>query len=81
MTSHDQFNHPERWRGPIVADKTFAIASEVDGNSDWFGTVEPLSPPRALDKLTWWAGGGDAGTAAEVRDPWRAIRELNLRRQ
>jgi hypothetical protein len=44
MTSHDQFNHPERWRGPMVAEKTFEIASEVDGNSDWFGTVEP-----------WWA--------------------------
>jgi hypothetical protein len=26
----------------MVAEKTFEIASEVDGNSDWFGTVEPL---------------------------------------
>jgi hypothetical protein len=72
------WDHPQAYR--MVAEKTFAIASQVDGNSDWFGTVEPLSPLRALDKLMWWAGGGDAGTAAEVRDPWRAIRELNLRR-
>jgi hypothetical protein len=26
----------------------------------------------------WWAGGDDAGTAAEVRDPWRVIREVDL---
>jgi hypothetical protein len=72
------WDHPQAYR--MVAEKTFAIASKVDGNSDWFGTVEPLSPLRALDKLMWWAGGGDAGTAAEVRDPWRVIRELNLGR-
>jgi len=64
----------------MVAEKTFAIASEIDGNSAWFGTVEPLSTLRALDKLMWWVGGGDAGTAAAVRDPWRVVRELNLRR-
>jgi hypothetical protein len=72
------WDHPRAYR--MVAEKTFAIASEIDGNSAWFGTVEPLSPLRALDKLMWWVGGGDAGTAAEVRDPWRVIRELNLRR-
>jgi hypothetical protein len=72
------WDHPQAYR--MVAEKTFAIASKVDGNSDWFGTVEPLSLLRALDKLMWWAGGGDAGTAAEVRDPWRVIRELNLGR-
>jgi hypothetical protein len=72
------WDHPQAYR--MVAEKTFEIASEVDENSDWFGTVEPLSPLRALDKLMWWAGGGDAGTAVEVRDPWRVIRGLNLRR-
>jgi hypothetical protein len=72
------WDHPQAYR--MVAEKTLAIASEVDENSDWWGTVEPLSPLRALDKLIWWAGGGDAGTAAEVRDPWRVIRELNLGR-
>jgi hypothetical protein len=72
------WDHPRAYR--MVAEKTFEIASEVDENSDWFGTVAPLSPLRALDKLMWWAGGGDAGTATEVRDPWRVIRELNLRR-
>jgi hypothetical protein len=72
------WDHPRAYR--MVAERTFAIASEIDGNSAWFGTVEPLSPLRALDKLMWWVGGGDAGTAAEVRDPWRVIRGLNLRR-
>jgi hypothetical protein len=72
------WDHPQAYR--MVAERTFAIASEVDENSDWFGTVEPLSPLRALDKLMWWAGGGEAGTAVEVRDPWRVIRGLNLRR-
>jgi hypothetical protein len=70
------WDHPQGYR--MVAEKTFAIASTVDGNLDWFGTVEP--PLRALDKLMWWAGGGDAGTAAEVRDPWKVVRGLNLRR-
>ena len=49
------WDHPQAYR--MVAEKTFAIASKVDGNSDWFGTVEPLCPLRALDKLMWWAGG------------------------
>jgi hypothetical protein len=37
-----------------------------------------MSPLRALDKLTWWLGGGAAGTAAEVRDPWQVTRRLGL---
>ena len=65
----------------MIAEKTFAIASEVDGNPDWFvNDRAPVPSLRALDKLMWWVGGGDAGTAAEVRDPWRVIRALDQRR-
>ena len=45
---------------------------------EWFGDVEPKSPFRALDKYLWWDGGGDSGTAAAVRNPWRVIRNLGL---
>jgi hypothetical protein len=73
------WDHPQAYR--MVAEKTFAVAAQVDANSNWFGAVEPLSPLRALDKLMWWVGGGEAGAAAaEVRDLWRVIRGLSLRR-
>lgn len=45
----------------------------------WIGSLEPRSPLRALDKLTWWLGGGSTGPAAEVHDPWQVPRQLGLK--
>jgi hypothetical protein len=45
----------------------------------WIGSLEPRSPLRALDKLTWWLGGGSTGAAAEVHDPWQVPRQLGLK--
>lgn len=50
----------------------------MTGDSAWIGSLEPASPLRAIDKLTWWLGGGSAGAAAEVRDPWKVTRGLAL---
>jgi hypothetical protein len=36
-------------------------------------------PLCALDKLTWWLGGGSTGTAAQVSDPWQVIHKLGLK--
>jgi hypothetical protein len=50
------------------------------GGDSWIGDVNPRSPLRALDKYLWWRGGGDAGTAAQVRDPWKICWRLGLER-
>jgi hypothetical protein len=59
--------------------EVFAVARTMTGDSVWIGSLEPRSPLRALDKLTWWLGGGNMGAAAEVRDPWRVARGLGLK--
>jgi hypothetical protein len=71
------WDHPEAYRK--VSAEVFAMASAMTGDSAWAGSLEPASPLRALDKLTWWLGGGSAGAAAEVRDPWQVIRKLGLK--
>jgi hypothetical protein len=70
------WDHPEAYRR--VAEEIFAVARTMTGDDAWIGSLEPSSPLRALDKLTWWAGGGSASPAAEVRDPWRVTRGLGL---
>lgn len=50
----------------------------MTGNLDWIGPLEPRSPLRAIDKLTWQAGGASTSTANEIRDPQRILRELGL---
>jgi hypothetical protein len=70
------WDHPEAYRK--VSIEIFALARAMTGDSAWTGSLEPVSPLRALDKITWWLGGGSAGAAAEVRDPWKVIRKLGL---
>lgn len=55
------------------------MARTMSGDLAWIGSLEPASPLRALDKLTWWLGGGSTGAAAEVRDPRQVTRRLGLR--
>jgi hypothetical protein len=43
------------------------------------GSIEPVTPFRALDKYLWWLGGGDAGRAALVNDPWEPVRRLGIK--
>ena len=71
------WDHPEAYRK--VATEVFVMARTMTGDCAWTGSLEPRSPLRALDKLTWWLGGGSKGAAAEVRDPWQVARELGLR--
>jgi len=71
------WDHPEAYRK--VAAEVFAMARTMTGDAAWIGSLEPASPLRALDKLTWWLGGGNTGAAAEVRDPWQVTRRLGLR--
>ena len=63
------WDHPQAHR--TVAAEVFALAGTMVEDSAWIGFLEPRSPLRALDKLTWWLGGGSTGDAAEVRDPWQ----------
>ena len=70
------WDHPEAYRK--VTAGIFAMARTMTGDPTWIGSLEPVSPLRALDKLTWWLGGGSSGTAAEKRDPWQVTRGLQL---
>lgn len=70
------WDHPQAYRR--VAHEVFAISRCAPRDLTWIGSVEPVSPLRAIDKCVWWLGGGSAGTAAEVRDPWRVVRDLGL---
>lgn len=64
-----------------VASKIFQAMQDLAADdSAWLGTVEPRTPLRALDKCLWWLGGGSAGKAAVVSDPWRVVDRLGLRR-
>ena len=71
------WDHPEAYR-KVTAD-TFAMAQTMTADLAGIGRLEPTSPLRSLDKLTCWLGGGSAGKAAEVRDPWRVTHKLGLR--
>jgi hypothetical protein len=71
------WDHPQAYRK--IAAEVFAMARMMADDTTWVGSLAPRSPLRALDKLTWWLGGGSTGAAAEVRDPGQVIRELGLR--
>ena len=71
------WDHPEAYRR--VAKQVFAAARAVTAEDpSWVGTLTPRSPLRAFDKCLWWIGGGSAGSAAAVRDPWKIPRQLGL---
>ena len=63
------WDHPQAYRK--VATGVFALARTVTGDSGWIGFLEPRSPLRALDKLTWWLVAA-ASAVPEIRDPWQA---------
>ncbi len=71
------WDHPKAYRK--VSAEIFALARAMAGDAAWTGSLEPASPLRALDKLTWWLGGGSADTAAQVSDPWQVVRKLDLK--
>jgi hypothetical protein len=70
------WDHPQAYRK--IADEVFAMTCTMTGNPAWIGSLEPRSPLRALDKLTWWLGGGSTGGAAQVHDPWKVPHLLGL---
>jgi hypothetical protein len=71
------WDHPEAYR--LVTREVIAAVREVTAKDpDWVGSLQPRSPLRAFDKCLWWFGGGNVGTAVEVRDPWRVVRRLGL---
>ena len=63
---------------PQVAYEVFAMARLEPEAPNWMGSLEPRSSLRALDKCLWWLGGGDSGTAAVVKNPWRVVYQLGL---
>jgi hypothetical protein len=71
------WDHPQAYRQ--VTKETFAMVRVTSLDSTWIGSLEPRSPLRALDKCLWWLSGGDGGTAAQVRDPWRVVYQLGLK--
>lgn len=50
-------------------------------STEWMGDRDPKSPLRALDKYLWWKGGGNAGTAALVKNPWAIVRGLGIEKE
>lgn len=76
---------PASWDHPVAYERIVrelfdAAERLLAHDASWLGTLEPRSPLRAFDKVLWWLGGGDAATAAEVRNPWRVIDQLGLKR-
>lgn len=70
---------PEEAYRRIVQAEFEAAQRLLSEDRQWFGSVEPRSPFRALDKYLWWSGGGDADTAVVVNDPWQIVRSLGLK--
>lgn len=72
------WDHPKAYHQ--IVRSVFRVVRESEGReSAWLGPIEPRSSLRGLDKCLWWLGGGSAGNAARVRDPWRVVRQLGLR--
>lgn len=72
------WDHPEAYRE--ITRELFGAVRELQGrDSSWLGAIEPWSPLRGFDKCLWWLGGGNAGKATVVRDPWSVVRQLGLR--
>jgi hypothetical protein len=69
------WDHPPAYR--LISQKIFETAEKfASEDCDWLGEVEPRSSVRGLDKYLLWLGGGSAGTAVVVKDPWRVLRSL-----
>ena len=72
-----EWEQPRAYRA--VARTLIRLAKELETeNTDWVGSSDPRSALRGLDKYFWWAGGGESGYAAVIKDPWRAAREAGL---
>ena len=71
------WDHPEAYRK--VSGRDLRPGPRDDGGRCLDRLLQPASPLRTLDKLTWWLGGGSTGTAAQVSDPWQVISKLGLR--
>jgi hypothetical protein len=69
------WDHDEAYAA-IVRWEFHAARRLSDAGVDWLGDVQPAAPFRALDKYLWWLGGGSAGQAVVVKDPWRVARRL-----
>jgi hypothetical protein len=78
-------NVPTSWDHPQAYSRLtreiFAMARIPAQDPTWVGSLEPRSPLRALDKCAWWLGGGNSRAAAQVHDPWHAVRSLGLERK
>ena len=73
------WDHPRAYAH--IAQRIFnEVRALDDTDTAWFGSIEPLSPLRALDKYFWWIGGGSAAQAAPVGNPWEPIDALGLPR-
>lgn len=56
------------------------MARDIGQDLSWAGSAEPLTPLHALDKCLWSLGGGNVGTAVQIRDPWQVLSTLGLER-
>jgi hypothetical protein len=72
------WDYPQKYRQ--VAQQVHATAQAAERNPAWVGSLKPNSPVRALDKCLWWIGGGNAGCAAQVQNPWLVLDQLRLER-
>lgn len=72
------WDYPQKYRQ--VAQQVYAAAQAAGPHLAWAGPLEPSSPLRALDKCLWWIGGGNAGGAARVKNPWLVLDQLGLER-
>jgi hypothetical protein len=71
------WDHPEAYR-EIAHTLLESAQGFTSADLSWLGSVEPRSILRGFDKCLWWLGGGNAGTAEVVRDPWRIVHQLGL---
>lgn len=72
------WDHPQAYRR--IVREVFAMTRDIGPDLGWVGSVGPMSPLHGLDKCLWWLGGGDSGTAAVVKNPWRVVDSLGLER-
>ncbi|RMG41209.1 MAG: hypothetical protein D6732_02705 [Methanobacteriota archaeon] len=63
----------------IVGAEYKATRALLQQGQAWLGDIEPRAAFRALDKYLWWLGGGSAGRAVVVNDPWKIVRSLGIR--
>jgi len=79
-----QLGVPTGWDHPAayseIVQGMFRLARKVESkDTTLLYDIGPRSPLRVLDKWLWWRGGGEAGAAAVVKDPWRVVRQLGIR--